>query len=374
MRRKVNFICLFALFSGSLFAQDMAKLRSYDFYEARQEYLDSLDVTSDSLKPAYKAALHLAENGISLTEYCYTPNVLAREKFAKADFFLYYPLPDKAWHQASDSSGFTTFVYRASADTACFVINKKDSLDIFSLTNGQERYFCSKNLYGMGGYDIYVQKRNPRTGKWSEAQNIGFPFNSPYDDFLFMNSEDGKYSIFASNRNCPSDSVWVYVIEFEAVPIRKPVSSARQLRKIAELTPGKTATEQSFSNKDLDSNTVLYRTFLEKVSTCREKVEKESRRLDTLRDNYADAIASERQTLASKLLEGERSLTAARMELAKVSEEMAALEMKFTKEGVKIQQDNVTDFSQKEKPAPQKGTDFKFKKHSMGANLRIEWK
>ena len=62
----------------------------------------------------------------------------------------------------------------------------------------------SKGLYGMGGYDLYVSQWNSETGDWDVPVNMGFPYSSPYDDFLFINTEDGKYSIFASNRGCDS--------------------------------------------------------------------------------------------------------------------------------------------------------------------------
>lgn len=374
MRRKVFFICLLMASGALTDAQNLSKMFSCDFYAARQEYADSLAVVADSLKPAYREALRLAENGISLSEYCFTPVVVARQKFSRNDFFLYYPLPDKAWHEAEDGNGYKTIVYRPGADTSCIRINRADSLNRFSITCGQERFFCSSGLYGIGNYDIYMQRKNSRTGKWSEAQNIGFPYNSSYDDFLFINTEDGKYSIFASNRGCGADSVWVFVTNFEAVPIRKPVSDPAQLRRIAELTPWKETKTAKSTSETVDENTRLYRSKLEKVAELRAEVETESNNLEKLRDNYADAVSSERQVLASKLLEGERKLNTARFALIKASDEVAALEMKFTKEGVRIKQGSVSEIGTKEKPAPKTDTDFKFTRHSLGEKLRIEWK
>lgn len=374
MKRKIIFSCILALSGIIIQARELSKMQSYDFHNARLEYMDSLNTVNDTLKSIYRDSVRLAENAISLSEYCYSPSVVAREKFPREDFFLNYPMPDKAWHLATDDSGFSATVFRTGADTSAFALNKSDSLNLFSVICAQERYFCSKDLFGMGGYDIYVQRRSLHTGKWSEPQNLGFPFNSPFDDLLFFNTADGRHSIFASNRDCSPDSVYVYVVEFEPVPIRKPVSGPEELRKIAALVPIKEVKTGSEVSVQEDSNTKLYRSCLEKVASCRKAVESKSNELETLRGNYADATSSQRQALAAKLLEGERALNAARQNLAKASEELAALEMKFSKEGVNIDQSSVSDIGQKEKPAPKTGADFKFVRRSPGESLRLIWR
>ena len=66
---------------------------------------------------------------------------------------------------------------------------------------------------------------------------MGFPYSSPADDFLFINSDDGNYSIFASNRECQADSVWVYVLEFDNMPVRKAVDDPEELKALAALNP-----------------------------------------------------------------------------------------------------------------------------------------
>jgi hypothetical protein len=67
--------------------------------------------------------------------------------------------------------------------------------------------------------------------------NLGFPFSSPYDDFLFYNTPDGKYSIFASNRETSRDSVNIYVLAYDSNPIRRAINDTDRLREIASLNP-----------------------------------------------------------------------------------------------------------------------------------------
>jgi len=59
-------------------------------------------------------------------------------------------------------------------------------------------YFSSDGYIGMGGLDIYVSIL--RSGQISQPINLGYPLNSPQDDFSFVLDTDGS-GYFASNRN-----------------------------------------------------------------------------------------------------------------------------------------------------------------------------
>jgi outer membrane protein OmpA-like peptidoglycan-associated protein len=76
-------------------------------------------------------------------------------------------------------------------------------------TNGNEKtpfihpdnrtlYFASDSLQGMGGYDIYVVRKD-KNGEWSEPKNIGYPINTGGDEVGFIISTDGRKGYFASN-------------------------------------------------------------------------------------------------------------------------------------------------------------------------------
>lgn len=60
-------------------------------------------------------------------------------------------------------------------------------------------YFSSDGRVGMGGLDIFTAQRSDREHEFLDIRNMGFPFNSPQDDFscMFSTSHDG---FFASNR------------------------------------------------------------------------------------------------------------------------------------------------------------------------------
>ena len=61
-------------------------------------------------------------------------------------------------------------------------------------------YFSSDKDGGMGGFDIYVTTLNPETSKWSVPENLGWPINSPDDEFHFKLNDDEQSGYFISNR------------------------------------------------------------------------------------------------------------------------------------------------------------------------------
>lgn len=73
-----------------------------------------------------------------------------------------------------------------------------DEKSPFIHTDNQTLYFSSNGHMGVGGFDIYVAKKDAN-GKWYPPQNIGYPINSEDDDLGFFASLDGKKGFFSSN-------------------------------------------------------------------------------------------------------------------------------------------------------------------------------
>jgi len=61
-------------------------------------------------------------------------------------------------------------------------------------------YFSSKGHKNMGGYDIFRSVLDPKSGKWSEPENLGYPINTPDDDIFYITSSDGKRAYYSSVR------------------------------------------------------------------------------------------------------------------------------------------------------------------------------
>jgi len=78
-------------------------------------------------------------------------------------------------------------------------INSKfDERDVFLSDDGKVMYFSSKGRNTIGGYDIFKSEKD-ENGSWKEAQNMGIPINSAYDDCHFFPYEGDNF-LFESNR------------------------------------------------------------------------------------------------------------------------------------------------------------------------------
>lgn len=73
-------------------------------------------------------------------------------------------------------------------------------------------YFSSKGHKNMGGYDIFRSVYDPKEGKWSPAENLGYPINTPDDDIFYITSADGKRAYYSSVREDGLGYTDIYLI------------------------------------------------------------------------------------------------------------------------------------------------------------------
>lgn len=60
-------------------------------------------------------------------------------------------------------------------------------------------YFASDGHFGLGGQDVY-RIEDLTNGDWGTVENLGFPINTPHDDFGLILSQSGDFGYFTSNR------------------------------------------------------------------------------------------------------------------------------------------------------------------------------
>ena len=65
--------------------------------------------------------------------------------------------------------------------------------------DNQTLYFSSDGHTGMGGYDLFVTRRDDK-GEWSEPENLGYPLNTHYDEIGLIVNARGDRGYFASDR------------------------------------------------------------------------------------------------------------------------------------------------------------------------------
>ena len=87
-----------------------------------------------------------------------------------------------------------------------------DEDGVFCHPDGKTLYFSSKGHSSMGGFDIFKTKLE--NGKWSVAENVGYPINSPEDDIFFILSKDEKRAYFSSYREEGFGDKDIYMMTF----------------------------------------------------------------------------------------------------------------------------------------------------------------
>ena len=81
----------------------------------------------------------------------------------------------------------------------------------FMLPDGTTLYFASDGEGSIGGYDIFVATRDASTGEFMQPQNLGFPYNSPFDDYLMAIDEENGIGWWVTDRNRLDKKLTVYV-------------------------------------------------------------------------------------------------------------------------------------------------------------------
>lgn len=395
--------------SEMLCIQAEDKHMEYDFGGAVADYAQALALCRDSLRREEIARLLTAStNALQLSSYCSRPVVVAREKFSVRDFFLYYPMPDKSWFPTPNvldslsSYRFSEAVFApagldeyffSAQDTLgvrnIFEIHRADTLwsvpaalpfsspesEAYPLLQGNRLFFSSRGLYGAGGYDLYVSERNPVTGEWSVPENLGFPYSSPADDFLFYNTPDGKYSLFASNRDCPPDSVNVYVLEYDPVPVRSPIEDPAALQALAALEPSsdlRAGSNRAALSEDrtAEGHASVYKGKMAEWRAVRDSIAVQNAALEGLRSEYAAAPEGQKEEIAAKIVAMESDIPRMQLRLEKTNAELRAIEMDFLLHGV------VIDLSQAEKETDKEvvgaGSAYVFTRKEKGKDLKLQ--
>ena len=81
----------------------------------------------------------------------------------------------------------------------------------FMMGDGQTFYFAAKGGDSLGGYDIYVTRYDAEDNQFLHPANIGMPFNSEANDYMYVIDEFSNLGWFATDRNQPDEKVCIYV-------------------------------------------------------------------------------------------------------------------------------------------------------------------
>lgn len=81
----------------------------------------------------------------------------------------------------------------------------------FMMQDGETLYFSAKrDSETLGGFDIYMTRRNDEGGFY-EPSSIGMPYNSPWNDYLYVIDEENNLGWWATDRYSAPDEVSILV-------------------------------------------------------------------------------------------------------------------------------------------------------------------
>lgn len=239
----------------------------------------------------------------------------------------------------------------------------------FMLTDGITFYFAGKGEESIGGYDIFFTRYDSHTSRFLKPENLGMPFNSEANDYMYAIDEYNRIGYFVSDRHQPEGKVCIYI--FVPSDSRKTYDlsayTEQQMRGFADISciadtwgDGKerqaalarlknlrAAGKNSQSAKTADSDQLLvisdaltyssakdFRSreaaaLYEQLVTARKQLSTINKELDSARDDFAKANASDREGLKKEILLAEK-------EVLQLAERVKTLEKQARNTEIKV--------------------------------------
>lgn len=109
----------------------------------------------------------------------------------------------------------------------------------FMLSDGTTLYFASDGEGSMGDYDLFVASKNPSTGEYLQPTGLGYPFNSPFNEYMIAIDDENGIGWWVTDRNQIPGKVSVYI--FKTNKVRKNYNSDDEedivaLAKVEDIT------------------------------------------------------------------------------------------------------------------------------------------
>ena len=129
----------------------------------------------------------------------YSSNVIGGQ--GGFDLYLSRKLPDGSWADPENLGASINTVYNENYP--------------YLTNNGKTLYFASEGHNSIGGYDIFKSDYNEETSTWSKAENIGYPLNTPLNDYSICFTQDKKFAYLGAFRKDTYGDYDIYKVNFE---------------------------------------------------------------------------------------------------------------------------------------------------------------
>ena len=233
-----------------------------------------------------------------------------------------------------------------------------DSSYPYMMSDGTTLYYANNGSESIGGYDIFISRKDSESGKFYSPQNIGMPFNSPFDDYMLVIDEFTGVGWWATDRNRIPGKVTIYVYVPQSVrvnysPEDPDLLSYAKVENIQSTWDGNDYTDklqeikavsQSHKEEHKDfvfhlSNDVTYTRYdqfknsearhrMEELVVIKQNKASDEERLKRLRVQFSKVSGVQRNSLKGEILRLEEKIDAYYEEIERVENAIRRLEMK----------------------------------------------
>lgn len=321
-----------------------------------------------------------SENGKSMLEFASEPTLVTKKEFPAASFFLNYPgFGDMSWKTppagyAKDGAQGILNTMNLPADARVMVFSAQDESGAWNIMTstklndtlwsapqianenittsgdeilphlspcGKKLYFASNGHTGMGGFDLYVSQWNEETGDWDTAQNLGFPFSSTANDYLYFNTPDNNFTIFSSDRESKEGEVTTYVTLYEVYPLKKEVSQ-QNAGRYSTLPPRQSnkdeATAATQKDDKVDGESAQYTQTAKQVQELQARLAETIAALDSRRARYsATADSLKRVAMEPDMRLLEKEILSLNEKISNGMNKLQEIEMELLSKGIMVE-------------------------------------
>lgn len=236
----------------------------------------------------------------------------------------------------------------------------------YMMADGVTLYFAAKGKESIGGYDIFVTRYDAASDTYLKPENIGMPFNSTANDYMYAVDEMNNIGYFVTDRNQTAGKVCMYMFVPSSTRMtygddvdEKHLQSLARLERIADtwgngkerksalarraaIKSGKdeekSASDFSFAINDK----VVYKRLTEfrspearaKMGRLLQKkanLDNFTATIENARRHYASTPAKERKALAAKILQCEQQQEEMELSIAQMEKEIRNTENTYIK-------------------------------------------
>lgn len=214
----------------------------------------------------------------------------------------------------------------------------------FMMPDGTTFYFSQKSDETLGGYDIFVTRYDSSTGEFLKPNNMGLPFNSSANDYMYVVDELDSLGWLVTDRFQPEGKVCIYTFvpsktrenfdlgEMSESEVRQfatihsiqdtwPSEEARSeaLLRLENMknrnTPRRETASFTFDVNDEityhtpgDFRSSTARDMFMELLQQKERNQEYAQRLETMRERYYHADDAERASMRKSILDAEKEL------------------------------------------------------------------